>query len=188
MPGRIPRIAGGGGGASFSVAGRGGLWVPMDSYPSATISSIFTGTVNLVRFYQFTNPFTVTVRRMIFRLTVNGAAGTFCSIGVYDLDGNRLFHTGAVAADGALAVKDIVLGTPFVLQPGAYIVAWTTDGTAAAATGLNAISNVNEILNAGTDSRTGTAANAGSGGVVPATLGALTDVNSVGIILTFLAP
>lgn len=106
----------------------------------------------------------------------------FFSVGLYDLAGNRLVHTGAV--DGSVSGNVISTVTPYMVQAGAYLFCWTVNDASLGlsmsegfdpfwSTGLVGLGSLNEF----------TAANPSVSGVLPATLGLRTTIslnNSVG--------
>lgn len=52
-------------------------------------------------------------------------------IGIYSASGTRLARTGSTAQSGTTAVQSVALGTPFLLMPDLYYLAWCADNTTA---------------------------------------------------------
>lgn len=140
---------------------------------SSSASAVAIGnTVYVARVYI---PVKLTVNHILFQQSNNAAAGN-ASVGIYSYDGNTLLiDSGIFDTSVAAAVRDKTLGASVTLNPGFYIVAWTCTQTT---TGFRAVPSfaVDSIGN--TDvALIATAANASSGGVLPATLGALSGVS-----------
>lgn len=85
------------------------------------------------------------------------AAGNL-DLGIYDVNGNLLGHTGVTAASGANSSQTLTLGTPFAISPGNYYTAlWVDNATDTYYRnnyGANLAKGFTEILN-------GTSTNAG---------------------------
>jgi hypothetical protein len=182
MAGRLPRVTGAVG--AIDTAGEGGVFTPGFGLPVAVTETTTLSGANLVRAIQIVLPLRVVVGKLVFEVTTTSASD-LCSVGIYDKDKNRLFHSGAVSTTSA-EIKDINLASSVTLEPGVYWSAWTGDNTTfklrAAVTGTtaNAIFRTNS-------SRCGAAANSSSSGVLPATLGDITGA-SLNAALIYLEP
>ena len=178
MSGRVPRL--GGGPAVLSVADQGYFfgYTLVGTGPVSTQN--ITSANNAIRVFQFVLPFRITVRKIGWDMTT-GIDGSHSSMGIYSADGNSLLvHSGAVAtaiADQAIQVTTV---TEVVLNPAAYYFAQTSTSVSVNARIWNLGSRPQNLLNAASVAeRCGTAANASSGGVLPATLGTITDATGI---------
>ncbi len=77
-------------------------------------------------------PFEYLVQRVWW---VNGTTITSTSVdmGIYTFDGRRLYSTTPTAMVGASSVQYATLGTPLLLGPGRYYLAWACNNTTARA-------------------------------------------------------
>lgn len=81
---------------------------------------------NSAYFMGVSLPVSATVTAMRVNFTAGGN-GNY-DIGMYDVNGNRLFNRGATAS--ATGVQTYTLGTPFALSPGRYWLAfWISNAT-----------------------------------------------------------
>ena len=161
-----------------SISSNSRLVLPNNDSGLTTITGIGMGTSDLVRFYRFSNYRRITVASLKFYHFTNSVSGRFLGIGIYDYLGTTLLmQTGAVStfAFSTTVPKSVTLGSPVTLGVGDYIMAWTGDflatqpGFGCEATNTSR----NNLINDGV-AQMGTAANAGTAGVLPATLGTLT--------------
>jgi hypothetical protein len=147
--------------------------------PLTINAAALVGVADNVGAYQFVLPFRIVVRRITWELTT-GVNGSFSSVGLYNADGSvRLVHVGALASEIAdQGIIDTAV-TAVTIEPGIYYFAQTS--TSASVIGRKLfVDNFGElILNEGsTNAPAGIAANSGSSGVLPATLGAITASTS----------
>jgi hypothetical protein len=161
---------GGGGGVAISTSGLGYVipaWNPSDS--TIVSNGQIVASPNQLLVTQFVLRDTLTVVHFTFDVT-NGGGNS--ALGLYDQSGNKL-----VAADnvntGSTGVHRVAV-TSTVLSPGIYYWVQCADNTSVQMACLQTSSVFNNLLNAGTVVRQGTAANAMSSGILPSTLGALT--------------
>jgi hypothetical protein len=126
---------------------------------------------NQVRVYQFILPFAVTIGKVSISVVFNNA-GT-ADVGIYSVAGVRLVYTngGFNTGLGVNLTANIVGGT-VILPAGFYYLAQTATTTVAQTDVLALSLSVGENLNG---NRTGIAANAANSGVLPATLGTITN-------------
>ncbi len=132
------------------------------------------GTANLVRVQRLFWPGPLTVASVHIEI-VTTSAGALASVGIYSAEGSNLLVDSGTFSCTTAGLKSNTLGAAVELGPGWYYYAFTvTDTTAsfrAEASGLN----IQTVLNGGTVQR-GQAANSASSGVLPATLGTVSDV------------
>lgn len=135
---------------------------------------------NEVPVWEFGLPFKITVNFLTFEI-VTPDIGNHVGVAIYNAAGTtKLIDTGAVLATTP-GIKSIAIGA-VVLTPGIYKLAYTHDGVAVTVRGLGNVPNFNTFFNDNTV-KVGTAANAGVGGVCPATTGVITAQTAIGQIL-----
>jgi Collagen triple helix repeat (20 copies) len=160
----------------LSTPGQGGFFGGTVTPVPASFTAPFRR-ANALRVYQFVLPFGTTVRNITSGVSTVFAGGNFDTC-LYSADGQTLLaHTGAVSTSSPVDLTHPV--TPVTLTPGVYWLAWTTDNTtaqfdAADAHGDN-FANLSKI-----QVRIGEAANSGSGGVCPSSMGPLSGILNVG--------
>ena len=156
-------------GLGFHIPGNGG--VPFTSDVSGTLA----GSSNEVRVVLILVPNRITVDR----IAVNGvvdSAGNNAGFGIYSSDGNtKICDSGAISTTSWAGASSYALSSSCTFGPGYFYYAWTASSTTPTARSNGGISNFYTPINAGTGTVLGTAANASSGGVLPSTLGTLTD-------------
>ncbi len=185
MAGRLPRVTGATG--SVDTAGEGGF-LGGTVFSTAGGAGVETmDTADEVAVYQFVLPFRAVVGRISFGVSTLEAS-TFAGFGIYDKDGNRLVHSGAVSV-AATGVKSVTV-TAVTLEPGIYFHAWTVDGTTAAINVSGDASNgtAADIQVQGSAAKIGKAANASSSGVLPATLGTVTGNTTLRLPIVYYEP
>ena len=175
-------LLGSGGGAAsgaaiaiVDTAGAGGFWTPGVFIPEdATGSQPISGAANGVRASQFILPFRATVGKVTIQINTL-EAGKVAAVGIYDSSGAKLIDSGTFDV-GSTGFKQNSF-TAVTLQPGVYYWVQSCDGTVAAITTvITALgSAANTFVNQGSASRRANVGNAMAGGVLPATLGVLTD-------------
>jgi len=166
-------------GASFSTAGQGGFVGAGFPFPSAFYNNTtltaqaLSGSANIITAVQFQLLASYTIRKISLRVGT-GVASSSVNIGIYDSSGNRLIDSGAIATTASGTNQSVTLGTPVTLAPGTYYFAQSATGSTntVLAFGL-ALNGSANLLNLNSV-RVGQAANATSGGVMPATLGTIT--------------
>ena len=156
-------------GLGFHVPGNGG--VPF----TADVSGTLAGSGNEVRVVLILVPNRITVDR----IAVNGvvdSAGNNAGFGIYSSDGNtKICDSGAISTTSWAGASSYALSSSCTFGPGYFYYAWTASSTTPTARSNSGITNFYTAVNAGTGTVLGTAANASSGGVLPSTLGTLTD-------------
>ena len=156
-------------GLGFNLPGQGGTVFTYDS------SSALVGSANEVRVVLFYAPMQITVDRV----ALNGAtdsASNKAGVGIYSANGNtKICDSGAISTTSWSGAANYALSSSCTFGPGFYYYAWTADSTTPTVRSAGSITNYYNPLNNGSGTVLGTAANASSGGVLPSTLGALTD-------------
>ena len=157
--------------ATVDTAGEGGFFGFLVNTPQTSNSVVITTVADRVLVTQFILPFRVVVRNIVVDITTL-EVGKLAGFGLYDAAKNLAVDSGAISTT-TTGVKTVSI-TAVTIEPGVYYVAWTCDGIVAksrfASNGSFYINMVNENA-----TRTARAANASSSGVLPATLGALTE-------------
>lgn len=125
----------------------------------------------------------VNLNRVSFKQGTVVVAGTHCSFGIYTAGGALIcqgtFDSGVLASTNKTATFTLV-----TLLPGIYYLAWTCDDAtvnSAYSWGL-ANTTVLDLMNQTTIKKVGTA-NTSVGGVLPATMGAVTSSGLTGLAL-----
>lgn len=155
------------GGVGNGTTSAGHILLPSLHIPTTTVSGTNTGT-DVVRVFRFYNPCRLVVNRVVFQVS---ATGGLSGVGIYSATGDRLITTGAVDTT-TTGVKNTALGASVTIEAGWYYLAWTANNTTATYHSEVSATTYTNVLNA-TTVHIGTAANASSGGVLPATLGAV---------------
>ena len=170
MAGRLPRVTGATG--SVDTAGEGGFYTPtiFQAGDTGTAQTQVTSN-NQVQVTQFVLPFRAVVGQLTFEVTTASASGLF-GVGLYDKDKNLLLKSLGISTTAA-EFKTESLASSVTLEPGVYFVAFTVDNTTARSR-TNVSGTMRTFPNEAGNIRNGVAANAGSSGVLPATLGAIT--------------
>ena len=172
--------------ATVDTAGEGGFLGGIIYPNSAALGTETLGSANDVHVYQFVLPFRAVIRTIgfeVFTLEVGKLAG----FGLYDVNGNRLVHTGAVST--TTTGRKFTSVTAVTVEPGVYFLAWTADGTTFAyITQLNVSTGTLGNFWNQSATRIGVAANPSVAGVLPATLGAITAQVSVILPLVLYEP
>lgn len=163
-----------------------GWWMCCDgsNYTFNGANGIFTaGTANLVKFWMIRVPYTIVVKTMTFRYISPGPGGVG-GMAIYDSTGQtKLVSFDNFAFSGGAGPKTITNSqggaVAVTLPAGVYIVAsaQSTTGTPGAATQggyvTQGTSDNTNGWNANATIRSGQAANPMAGGILPASLGAL---------------
>lgn len=115
------------------------------------------------------------------------SAGNFAGVAVYSADGGTLLLESGAIDTTTTGAKTATLGTPVVLLPGNYILAWTATSTVPRFRTMSddAVSAFANMINSVTV-RNATAANASASAVFPATTGTLTATTQppIGVIFS----
>ncbi len=171
MAGRLPRVTGATGAVTDTDIGYF-VGVVINPYNPSGVGVIVTG-VDQCRCVQFVLPFRAVVNQITTEVTTGGGASKKYGVGIYDRDSNLLVETGALDANTTQVNNTSVTAT--TLEPGVYFLAWTADTTTVQLRSLifntAIVANINSPATA---KKIGTAANNGTNGVLPATLGTIT--------------
>jgi hypothetical protein len=173
-------IAAAAGGSSFSVTNQGffiasGMTDLASAFVGTFIAPITDYSANEVMVNQFVLQSAWTLSSVSYQLTTTSSGGSNFSFGIYSAAGVKLIDSGAF--DGTSSAVQTLSFTPVTLPAGVYYFA-------ASATDLTmrgiAMQTANPAVMLATISTSypyiATAANATSGGVMPATLGTLTAI------------
>ena len=170
-------------GAIINTIAVGYVFLPGITLPQASsVSTVVAGTANQVRVMQVEVPVTITVGKIVANVTTISATQNIF-VGVYDTAGNKLLEAAVSCA--VLNGATTSLGTPVTLTPGTYLYAVSASDTTCAAGGMSLSGGWFSMLDKNS-TRTATAANAVSGGVMPSTLGTLTFNSSFTPIVSML--
>jgi hypothetical protein len=171
------------GGASFSTAGSA-MFYPGVNLPgavnlngnfAANASANTVGVIPLILLASYTI-------RKISNQVRSGLAANFATCAIYSADGNtKLIDAGANAFNlNSSSTQVVTLGSPVVLSPGSYLFGWgSTSGSGTLSNAGFFIDAVTDALFNAASTNVSTAANAISGGAMPATLGTLTANSSI---------
>lgn len=158
-----------------------------DGYVSQAIAnSSITGVNNQLVVTAFDFAGTLTINHVSY-VGSNPFGTAHIYIGLYNASGNKILDSGAFTVDNTTAttIQRNAIST-VTLTPGTYYIAQTSDDNNTKSNVMQSgVSNTAAALfNAnGSVVRYGTAANVLSGGVLPATLGALTAFSTVAILI-----
>jgi hypothetical protein len=170
-------------GANVNTIAVGYVFLPGITIPQYTASNtVVAATANQVRVMQFVLPYTITVGKVVGNIGV-ASSGQSMYVGVYDSSGNKLLEAALSCA--ATAGVSTSLGSTVTLTPGTYWYGVSASDTTCQASGTSLSGGWFNMLDKNT-TRTATAANSVSGGVMPSTLGTLTFNNSVPLITSML--
>ena len=161
----------------------GYLFLPQITIPQGTVTAAqVTSTANQLRVVQVVIPYTITVGKVVANITTVSATGNLFA-GVYDSSGNlKLSGTLSCAALNGVSTT---LTTPVTLTPGTYLYAYTASDTTCQASGASLGGGWSNMIDKNT-TRTATAANVVSGGVMPSSLGTLSFSSIATTITTML--
>jgi hypothetical protein len=112
---------------------------------------------------------TTTISNM--RTHVGSTATGHTDMGLYDVNGNQLAHTGAVVNVASTPNTNALIGGNYTLSPGNYYLAMCCDNS------TDTYSRMNTLGVPGALSTTRFATNTGTAGVLPATLGTILAPN-----------
>jgi len=183
-PGSFARCMAAGSGGSVVALLLSGIGGPLVLQGTGTVlflphanssASNASPTTNTVYVYRQVIPVGMWVNTIAFGVET-AEASKFASIAIWDLTGTvKIIDSGALSI-ASTGIKSTTLGTPVYLPPGIYLVAFVSDRTSGAFTGV-AIPSGSSIWNSGAVAGMNTAANAGVAGAQPASLGVLTGTN-----------
>lgn len=167
-----------GGVAQATVAGTGCLYFPTVTPPNAggfnANGLAVVAAANEVELLMFVLPWAQQAGKFSVNIgSTTFGAGSFFGAGIYDLSGNRLVYSNPISASTNTRITGAAVATT-ILNPGVYYMGWTatTSSGGMYSQGFgNPAANAN-VFNSSVI-RFGKAANASSGGTVPATLGAI---------------
>ena len=187
MAGRLPRVTGATG--VVDTADQGYFFVHTIVNAATVSTQTVTSANNAVRVFQQVLPFRAIVRQIGWELTT-GVDASNSSMGIYNADGTSLLvHSGAVGtaiADQGIQTTSV---TAVTLEPGIYYFAQTSTSAVVECRMWNLGARGQNLLNAvSTAERLGTAANSSSSGVLPATLGTITDATGINPSLCVFSP
>ena len=176
-----------------NISNIGGVFFPVNMQGNGA-GGIVVSNINIPEIYVFelNSPTTMT------NITVNVAtavAASHCDVGIYDVGGNLIKHTGSFSCATATQVKT-TLSPAVTLSPGTYTQAWCTDTATVALSGEQAASALSNIAiasgakfgigqggaTAGTPSAVCTA------GVLPATVALTINGNPSGVPYVAVTP
>lgn len=174
--------------AIVNTAGAGGFFTPTVFVPEdASVASNFSAVADQVRVTQFVLPFRATITKVTVEVTTL-QAGKIATLGIYDPSGNKLIDSGTFDV-GSTGFKQNTFSSA-TLQPDTYYFAWCCDGISAqtryVVTALG--TSAGGFTGQGTARRRGTAANAMVAGVLPTTLGTITNVNALSSVIAYWEP
>ena len=152
----------------------------------ANQAAVFTTANNQVRVIRFVLPFRFTIRRISIAITT-GIASSNVGAGIYSADGNTLLLESGAIVSTSTGNKTATI-TAVILEPGIYWHAVTTNDATVAVLVLNGGGTSFQLLNTGSSTQYGTAANASSSSVLPATLGTVTTASDRNPALVVFAP
>ncbi len=164
----------------LNIAGQGGFFGVTLSPPQNTafVQSAMVSAANEVWVVQFTLPFRVQIGKLTVRVET-GVISTTGDVGIYDVNGNRLVYTGGFSTLSTGNLSLPVVNAPITLNAGFYYLAQTnTSATPTLDAVIIEVGSWDIFTDGGTVGNNkvfGKAANPASSGVLPATLGAITN-------------
>lgn len=155
------------------VAGEGGYYLlPFFWMPTGTsLGTFYLEAADVVEVLRIFIPCTISIATLSFKV-VDDSAGQFASVGLYDLHGDLVLHSGAIGTD-TVGIKTGTLSGIGTILPGIYYWAWTADSSLVGFAMLPEDIDYMNFLN-DTVVHRGRAAEASVAGVLPATLGVIT--------------
>ena len=159
--------------AGSATTGAYGL-MPGWALPEAT-GTYVNSTANFVRVMRESWLMPVLIATVHVEV-VTTSAGALASVGIYSAEGNNLLVNSGTFDCASAGIKSNTLGTAVKLLPGFYYYAFTISDTTATLRAVTSGANIQTVMNGGTIQR-GQAANNATAGVLPATLGTVSDVS-----------
>lgn len=158
-------------GMGYNLPGNGGLPFAGDT------SAALVTTADDVRVALFYADRRITVDRIGYN-GVTDSASNNAGFGIYSFDGNTKICDVTVSTTSWAGATNAALSASCTFGPGYYWYAWTASSTTPTIRSGSALTNYFAPVNTGTGGMLGTAANVSSAGVLPATLGTITDTNT----------
>lgn len=159
-----------------------------DQQAGATNTIISPGGANQVLVFMFVCRRTITIRKVVFMNGTTVVASSSANFGLYDINKNLILDSGPFSTAVASQTLSNTLASPVTIYAG-EIYYYTMASSNATVTGIcNYAWNTNSATIARNKNivRSGTAANALSSAVLPATLGTLTGItNRVPVLVLF---
>lgn len=108
------------------------------AYQASGVPGSITWVANLAIYVPLVLPFPYLVNRLWW---MNGSVVTTSNadVGIYNRDGVRLASAGSTVQAGTSTIQYVALGTPMLLSPGRYYLAWVSSGTTNRGFGLTTI-------------------------------------------------
>jgi hypothetical protein len=165
-----------------TISSPGGFWntdiwwkdAPDNGCPANANSNNSPG-VNAVTVTLFVLPFNVTVAKVTFTVATLSSGGNI-NWGIYDINGNKLIDSGAISTTTGGVVTAAI--TPNVTLPaGLYYTAVSCDNLVCKVPSLSGVPPFDTAMNR-SHVRWGVAANATVSGVLPSTLGTITNLGT----------
>lgn len=162
------------------ISGGGYIWCPTLLYPAATglaAQGQYSATANKVYGMYMHIPFTVTLTKASYFIASGTAvAGSHFGCGLYDMNGNRIISATLSGATGAPTAPSATIDqTSVILAGGSYYYCWSADNTTINLSLLSVL-NFTLLRDSVKSPYAFQAANASASGVMPSTLGALSDI------------
>lgn len=140
--------------------------VPPTASPTASANQVFV--------FQFTIEHAISIANIVCKIAAGNGNGDLWGYGIYSSDGNtKIIDSGAIST-AAAGLKSTAI-TPVILNPGTYFYAQTSSNiNATSPYTATEVATVIPFMNQNRQ-RVGLAANASVAGVLPATLGAISN-------------
>jgi len=177
-----------GGSPTYSTAGEGYFYGPgmLFAPPNTMTDNDIVSSSNQVYAAQFIFLVTMTIRNISYRFS-SGSGGTHGGFGIYNAAGTSLLITTGAMNASVHTVQTVSI-TPVTLSPGVYWFAQTADDNGVKGAGFGILStDPMDIANA-VAPRFALCSNAGSAGVLPATLGTFSAQDSFEIATPVFEP
>lgn len=153
-----------------------------DGFRLSTSTNGNVGAVNRVVVFPVYIADQIKINRFSIMLEGGTGSGKEIGMGLYDMTGTKVIATtGIDTAGGAVYTSETVATTTV---QGSYLLAWTSDTANLSFEGYSTVGVITDLVN-GISVKSGTAANASSNGLLPATLGTITEdpQNNIAAIL-----
>lgn len=161
--------------ASGGTAANPGYYMFPTSMPAGEEGNTVIASANQVRVIRYYLPYSATVDRIVFNVET-AVGGSTCGVGIYNAAGTTLLVDGSGQSCASTGVKNVDVNV--TLGPGFFLVAYTSSSATVAILTQDAVIDTwYDVFNA-TVVQSGTAANAATAGVLPATTGTLTAVSA----------
>lgn len=160
--------------ANVNTSAQGYFIAPFGSIANSGPITV-TGSANQVRAFQIVIPFAMTISKVSVNVTTADAVNTVMDVGIYDANKNRVAYTNGGISVATTGLKTVNLAAAVTLPAGVYYFAQTAVSTTAACTGTTGAATPGNAL---VTNAWGNAANAATSGVLPTTLGAISNVGA----------